>query len=121
MHTTNNKAVPQTGTASTPRTYSNKNQWNYKGGFDRARLPVSTAYYEAQGMKLTGKGAWRDAVCPFHGDSKPSLRVRLETGAFKCMVCGAHGGDVLAFHQQRYGLTFKAAAVALGAWIGGAR
>ena len=90
-------------------------------GFDRARLPDPPAYFEAQGLTLKGKGAWRDAVCPFHNDSLPSLRVRLETGAFKCMACGAHGGDILAYHMQRHGLTFKAAAVSLGAWTGGAR
>ena len=89
--------------------------------FDRSRLPSPASYYAAQGLALKGKGAWRDAVCPFHADSKPSLRVRLETGAFSCMACGAHGGDVLAFHMQRHGLNFKAAAVALGAWIGGAK
>jgi len=121
MDTTNNKAAPRNGTASTPRAHSTKSRWNYKGGFDRTRLPVSTQYYPAQGVTLKGKGAWRDAVCPFHTDTKPSLRVRLETGAFKCMVCGAHGGDVLAFHQQLHGLTFKAAAQQLGAWIGGTR
>ena len=122
MHnTTNNKGAPRNGTPSTPRNYSNKTRWNYKGGFDRTRLPVSTHYYSSQGLTLKGKGAWRDAICPFHQDTKPSLRIRVESGAFRCMVCGAHGGDVLAFHMQRYGLTFKAAAVALGAWIGGAK
>lgn len=89
-----------------------------QSGFDHSRLPAPAAYYQAQGLRLTGKGAWRDAICPFHEDTKPSLRVRIENGAFRCMVCGAHGGDVLAFHIQRHGLTFKAAAVALGAWKG---
>ncbi len=89
-----------------------------QSAFDRTRLPAPAPYYEAQGLRLTGKGAWRDAICPFHEDSKPSLRVRIENGAFCCMVCGTKGGDVLAFHIQRYGLTFKAAAIALGAWKG---
>jgi hypothetical protein len=96
--------------------HSTKSRWNYKGGFDRARLPSVSQYYEVQGVTLKGGGAWRDAVCPFHEDTKPSLRVRLETGAFKCMTCGARGGDVLAFHQQRHGLSFKQAAQQLGAW-----
>ncbi len=89
--------------------------------FDRARLPSPSEYFAAQGLILKGKGAWLDAVCPFHADTKPSLRVRLETGAFSCMACGAHGGDVLAFHMQRHSMDFKAAAVSLGAWVGGAR
>jgi hypothetical protein len=44
--------------------------------------------------------------------------VQLDTGGFRCMACGAHGGDVLAFHMQRYGLAFIEAAKALGAWEG---
>lgn len=85
---------------------------------DKTRLPSPAQYYEGQGIKLHNGGEWRDAICPFHTDSKPSLRVRLDNGAFSCMVCGAHGGDVLAFHMQRHGLTFKAAAIELGAWKG---
>ena len=38
------------------------------------------------------------------------------TGAFRCMVCGAKGGDVLAFYMLRHGLRFIDAAKALGAW-----
>ncbi|MGB7650976.1 MAG: CHC2 zinc finger domain-containing protein [Gallionella sp.] len=86
--------------------------------FDKARLPTPAQYYDGQELNLSGGGAWRDAVCPFHADTKPSLRVRIDNGAFSCMVCGAHGGDVLAFHMQRHGLTFKSAAIELGAWKG---
>ena len=108
--------------AATQRTPTNhnansiKNRWNYKSGFDRARLPKPADYFAQQGLKLTGGGEWKNALCPFHHDTRPSLRVRIDTGAFKCMVCGAHGGDVLAFHQQRYGLSFIDAARQLGAW-----
>lgn len=84
--------------------------------FKRDRLPNPAIYYEAQGLKLTGRGAWRNAVCPFHKDTHPSLRVHIDSGSFRCMVCGAHGGDVLAFHMQRHGLRFIEAAKALGAW-----
>ena len=84
--------------------------------FDRARLPNALSYFESIGLKLTGRGVWRDAVCPFHDDSRPSLRVRLESGAFRCMACGAHGGDVLAFHRLRTGKGFVEAARDLGAW-----
>lgn len=87
--------------------------------FKRDRLPSPAGYYEAQGLQLTGRGGWRNAVCPFHQDTHPSLRVRIDSGAFRCMVCGAHGGDVLAFHMQRHGLRFIEAAKALGAWEGG--
>lgn len=87
--------------------------------FKRDRLPNPAKYYAAQGLRLIRGGEWKSAICPFHKDTKPSLRVRLDTGAFRCMVCGVHGGDVLAFHMQRYGLRFIEAARALGAWEGG--
>lgn len=84
--------------------------------FKRVRLPNPADYYDSQGLKLTRGGAWRSAVCPFHKDTKPSLRVRLETGAYRCMACGVHGGDILAFHMQRHGLRFVDAVRALDAW-----
>ncbi|MDP1637903.1 MAG: CHC2 zinc finger domain-containing protein [Candidatus Nitrotoga sp.] len=122
MDTTNNNAAPLRGAASgTPRPYSTKISWNYKNGFDRTKLPCPAKYYAQQGLKLLGGGEWKNSICPFHDDNKPSLRVRLDSGGFRCMVCGAHGGDVLAFHQQRHGLSFKHAAQQLGAWVGGAR
>lgn len=86
------------------------------GSFDKAALPHPADYFTQQGLKLAGAGDWKNAICPFHDDTKPSLRVRLDTGGFRCMACGAHGGDVLAFHQQRYGMGFVDAAKQLGAW-----
>lgn len=86
------------------------------GKFSRRDLPPPDTYYASQGLTLKGGGEWRDAVCPFHQDTKPSLRVRFETGSYRCMVCGARGGDVLAFHMHKYGIGFVAAAKALHAW-----
>ena len=77
----------------------------------------SIEYYESQNIKLRGRGLWRTAICPFHSDTKPSLRINIEKGAYRCMACGAHGGDVLAFHMHRHGLGFIHAAKELGAWI----
>lgn len=85
-------------------------------GFKRDLLPIPAEYYKAQGLKLTGGGEWKNSVCPFHNDTHPSLRVRLDSGAFRCMVCGAHGGDVLAYHRLITGLPFIRAAQDLGAW-----
>lgn len=84
--------------------------------FRRDLLPDPLAYFAAEGIQLSGRGAWRDALCPFHTDTRPSLRVHTEKGAYRCMACGAAGGDVLAFHRSRHGLAFVAAARALGAW-----
>ena len=84
--------------------------------FNKNQLPDPVCYFSAQGLNLSGGGEWRSAICPFHEDNKPSLRIRIENGAFRCLACGEKGGDILAFHQKRYGLAFKDAARALGAW-----
>jgi hypothetical protein len=86
--------------------------------FDRERLPDPETYFTAELGALQGRGVWRDAVCCFHSDTRPSLRVNMTTGAFRCMSCGAAGGDVLAFQMQRYEQPFPAAAKALGAMTG---
>ena len=87
------------------------------GRFERKWLPQPAIYFEArEGLGLTGRGHWRTAPCPFHDDTRPSLRVNLESGAFRCMACGAKGGDVLEFHRQRHGLSFLQAARDLDAW-----
>ena len=84
--------------------------------FRRHLLPDPETYYRNEGHTFRGTGEWRSTRCPFHEDQNPSLRVRLESGSFCCMVCGEKGGDVLAFHRKRHGLGFKAAAKQLGAW-----
>jgi len=84
--------------------------------FRRDRLPDPEKYFEEQGFKFIGGGEWRTTRCPFHNDRHPSLRVRLESGSFCCMSCGAKGHDIVSFHQKKYGEDFKEAAKALGAW-----
>jgi DNA primase len=83
--------------------------------FARDALPDPATYYLSVGLRLLGRGLWRSVLCPFHQDHKPSLRVNVETGSFRCMACGAKGGDVLAFHRMRHGLSFLQAARDLGA------
>ena len=60
------------------------------GQFERTALPDPEGYYASrEALHLTGRGRWRSAACPFHDDTRPSLRVNTETGAYRCMVCGA--------------------------------
>jgi DNA primase len=84
--------------------------------FERERLPAPLGYFAGTGIRLSGRGRWRSSLCPFHDDTRPSLRVNVETGAYRCMACGARGGDVLDFHRARHGLSFPQAARDLGAW-----
>jgi len=70
--------------------------------FYRVELPV---------MPSPRGSGWRDGgLCPFHDDKHTgSFRVNLETGAFVCFSCGSKGGDIIAFIQQRDGLSFPEA------------
>ena len=85
--------------------------------FGRNLLPDPTAYFENQGLKLTGprKAKWKTTVCNFHGGSD-SMRVNIGTGAWVCMSCGVKGGDVLAYEITVTGADFVDAAKAIGAW-----
>ena len=84
--------------------------------FDRNALPEPLAYFEAQGLQFRErKGKWRTTRCDFHQGSD-SLRVNTSTGAWVCMACNAHGGDVLAYEMQLTGADFVTAAKALGCW-----
>ena len=85
--------------------------------FDRERLPEPLGYYESQGLTFRErKGRWRTTRCEFHQGSD-SMRVNTQTGAWCCMACNAHGGDVVAYEMAAHGLTFIEAAKQLGAWI----
>jgi putative DNA primase/helicase len=85
--------------------------------FRRENLPQPEAYYIGQGLTLKGAGIERKAICPFHDDHNPSMRVNLETGQYICYACGA-GGDLVKFHMDRHSMTFPEAAKDLGAWAG---
>jgi DNA primase len=49
-----------------------------------------------QFIPLNKKGANLEALCPFHSDSHPSLKVNDAKGMYKCFVCG-EGGDAITF------------------------
>lgn len=84
--------------------------------YERDMLPDAVAFYESEGLTLVGPGKWKTARCVFHGGSD-SFRINTETGGYKCMACGQHGGDVLDFVMQWHGAEFMEAAEALGATV----
>lgn len=86
------------------------------GEFIKDRLPDAVSYFEAEGVPMVGPGRWKTGPCHFHGGSD-SLRVHVQTGAFRCMACGVKGGDVLAYTMQRHGIEFVDAARSLGAYV----
>ena len=73
--------------------------------FNPQRLPLPLHYYQ-----------WGSVRCCFHEDTQPSLRINLNFGGFHCFGCGEKGGDIVAFHQRRYHLTFIEAVNYFGAW-----
>ena len=89
------------------------------GRMDRSLLPDAAEFYARELDSLKGAGTWRDALCPFHGDTRPSMRVNVQTGAYKCMACGEGGSDLIAFLRRRDGLSFRDACRRLGCWVEG--
>lgn len=87
------------------------------GRLDRSRLPDPVALLESWGFRFHGRGRWLNMTCPWHDDSHPSLRINVETGAYRCFVCGAHGGDLISFVRAYRHLSFREACEILGAWV----
>lgn len=50
-------------------------------------------------MTLNKRGANLEGICPFHADTKPSLKVNDAKGLYKCFACGA-GGDAITFVKE---------------------
>ena len=85
---------------------------------NRDSLPPPLQYLVSQGLlKRAPRGEWASICCPVHKggtESNPSLRINLVDGHFKCMACGASGGDVIALHRLVTGAGFIAAVEELG-------
>lgn len=57
------------------------------------------------GMKVTRSGF---AICPFHEDKSPSMKIYDGTRGYYCFVCHA-GGDIFHFVMEHDGLSFEEA------------
>lgn len=66
----------------------------------------------ASGLQLRPTGGRLVGVCPFHGDSNPSLVIYPSSQSYYCFGCGA-GGDVLDFVSRLHRVDFKEAAALL--------
>ncbi|MBP8282949.1 MAG: AAA family ATPase [Chromatiaceae bacterium] len=74
---------------------------------DRLALPAGSA------LVAQADGYAPKVRCPFHRDQTPSLSLHLETGAWKCFGCDAHGGSVIDFEMRHSKLDFDHARAAL--------
>lgn len=85
---------------------------------DRRSLPTPLQYLtERRLLSRKPRGEWAAICCPVHkggGERNPSLRVSLIDGHFRCMACGASGGDVVALHRLITGAGFLDAVRDLG-------
>ena len=70
-----------------------------------------------QFMSLNKKGANLEGICPFHPDTKPSLKVNDAKGMYKCFVCGA-GGDAITFVKEFKRVEFVEAMKDIAAILG---
>jgi len=66
----------------------------------------------ASGLELRKAGARLTAVCPFHGDSRPSLVLYPASQSYYCFGCGA-GGDVIDFISRLHRVDFREAVALL--------
>lgn len=57
------------------------------------------------------------AVCPFHNDTNPSMKISPTKKIFKCFSCGA-GGNVIQYVQKKEKISFQDAAIKLAKRIG---
>jgi DNA primase len=63
-------------------------------------------------LALKSAGPTFKALCPFHGDSRPSLDVDPRRQRYRCWACGKHG-DVISFVQEMEKVSFKEARIIL--------
>lgn len=95
---------------------ANSNSKEYFSQLNRDLLPTPAAYYCKQFSDLKIKSEWVKTKCCFHADNNPSLSINMVNGSFKCHSCGKKGHDIIAFHRQRYKLSFIETCKYLGVW-----
>lgn len=61
-------------------------------------------------LQLFKKGNNYLAICPFHGDTKPSLTINSQKNIFKCFACST-GGDAIKFVMLYKNLNYQEALI----------
>ena len=73
---------------------------------ERIRAAVDIVDLVGSYIDLHRQGRDFVGLCPWHEDSRPSLRVNQERQTWKCWVCNV-GGDVFSFMMQRERVDFR--------------
>ncbi|MBI4800491.1 MAG: DNA primase [Desulfarculus sp.] len=84
---------------------------------DRVRLAADIADVVGRRIRLGKKGKDLWGLCPFHGDSAPSLKVDQGRGTWHCFGCG-EGGSVFNFVMRDQNMSFPEAVRELAALYG---
>ncbi len=84
---------------------------------DEVRLAADIVEVVGSRIRLDKKGKDFWGLCPFHGDSSPSLKVDREKGTWHCFGCG-EGGSVFNFVMRDLNLSFPEAVRELAARCG---
>jgi DNA primase len=67
--------------------------YNFRDLKRHASFEAVCAHYN---IALVGRGTQRSALCPFHNETKPSLKINLDKKIFHCFGCEAKG-NILEF------------------------
>ncbi len=60
-------------------------------------------------LKITKNGSGYEAICPFHDDHDPSLKINPARGIYKCFVCNEYGTDAINIVMKVKGVQFPEA------------
>lgn len=82
-------------------------------------LPGPISYYRSlfPSLRVSSQATWVSVTCCFHDDSNPSLRLNIQTGAFRCFGCGIKGAGIIAFQMRRSLMSFQEALCFLGGLV----
>jgi len=75
---------------------------------EQVRQAIDIVDLASSYMALRRDGRGYAALCPWHDDSKPSLKINPERQSFKCWVCDI-GGDIFTFLMRLEGVDFREA------------
>ena len=75
---------------------------------ERVRQAVDIVDLIGSYLDLRRQGRGYEALCPWHDDTRPSLKVYPERQSWKCWACDV-GGDVFSFIMKREGVDFREA------------
>ncbi len=75
---------------------------------DQVRNAVDIVDLLGSYLELRREGRNFTALCPWHSDSRPSLKINPERQSWKCWVCD-DGGDIFSFVMKRENVNFREA------------